>query len=269
MGKIAEGTPEWFKSRKQSIVKHVRALDCIASARRSIASLLSNWENPDPEVRAALHSAAVISYARPFSTNRDAKGKSTYSHRHLKDAPGFDPSLHLHLLDLRNRIIAHHDTEYLPAKLLTNNMRLEIGAEVLVGVSVHIQSLYSIEDQEIARRYSAHFDAAIEAIEAILERELKGYFHAGQQWPDAYQSTAREGPQETVGEFRLSEGAKYFMPHAHKTTLGQLPVPTLSVGGSGYSYWVTGYNVMIEGKFRVDAPRGSVEIDMKPIGGSE
>jgi hypothetical protein len=118
MGKSAEGTPEWFKERKRMIVSHARALDCVASARRSVAALLANWDNPDPEVRAALHCASVISYARPFSGNRDIRGKwSIYPERYLKHER-FDQSLHRHLLVLRSKIIAHHDSEYLTAKLL-------------------------------------------------------------------------------------------------------------------------------------------------------
>ena len=70
MGKIAEGTAEWFSVRTGQITRHARALDCVFSARCSINSLITNWENRDTEVRAALHSAAVISYARPFCRNR-------------------------------------------------------------------------------------------------------------------------------------------------------------------------------------------------------
>lgn len=118
MGNIDEGTPEWFKERKRRIVSHARALDCIASARRSITSLLVNWDNPDPEVRAALHSATVISYARPFSDNRDIRGRwSKYPERYLNHER-FDQALHRHLLVLRSKLIAHHDSEYLSAKLL-------------------------------------------------------------------------------------------------------------------------------------------------------
>lgn len=162
MGNIDEGTPEWFKERKRRIVSHARALDCIASARRSITSLLVNWDNPDPEVRAALHSATVISYARPFSDNRDIRGRwSKYPERYLNHER-FDQALHRHLLVLRSKLIAHHDSEYLSAKLLHTWLTLSIGSEVPIGVSVHVQSLHSIGDQEMARKYAAHFDAAYE-----------------------------------------------------------------------------------------------------------
>ncbi len=53
MGKFIEGRPEWFSDRNRRIVRHARALDCIVSARHSVSSLITNWENPDAEVRAA------------------------------------------------------------------------------------------------------------------------------------------------------------------------------------------------------------------------
>jgi hypothetical protein len=263
MGKIAEGTPEWFEERKRMIVSHARALDCVASARRSVAALLANWENPEPEIRAALHSASVISYGRPFSDNRDIHGRwPIYPKRYLKHER-FDQALHQHLLVLRRQIIAHHDSEYLTAKLLHAWMTLSIGAETPIGVSVHVQSLYSIEDQEIARKYAAHFDAAFECIDAALEHDLRFYLQIAQQYPLVLKASAGE-KSEWAGEFSLSDGQKYILPHAHDTKLGQLPVPELVVGTNGFSYLVTNHSVFVKGKVPIEGPRGSVVIDIDP-----
>jgi hypothetical protein len=98
----------------------------------------------------------------------------------------FDRALHQHLLVLRSNIIAHHDSEYLSAKLLLAWVTLSIGAEAPIGVSVHVQSLYSIEHQAIAHKYAAHFDAAIECIDAALESDLRAYLQAGHQHPAVF-----------------------------------------------------------------------------------
>jgi hypothetical protein len=266
MGKIAEGTPEWFKDQKRIMVSHARALDCITSARRSVASLIANWENPDPEVRAALHSAAVISYARPFSRNRDDFGKwPSYPVQRLERTRAFDPSLHGHLVDLRNKIIAHHDSEYLSAKLLISSVELSIGAQVPIAVSVHVQSLYSIEDREIAYRYAAHFDAAIECIDAALEHDHSKYFCAVQQWPDVLRSVG-EKSREQGGEFDLTDGQPHVIPHAHRTKLGRLPRPELTVGSNGYTYLNTHcYVLPPAGRLNVEGTTGSIEIEVDPI----
>jgi hypothetical protein len=264
MRKIIEGTSEWFKERKQMIVSHARALDCIAAARRSVTAMLRNWESPDPEIRAALHSAAIISYARPFSDNHDTCGRwSIYPERYLKHE-GFDRALHRHLLVLRTKIIAHHDSEYLSAKLLLARVTLSIGVDAPVGISVHVQSLYSIEDQEIARKYAVHFDAAIECIDAAMESDLRAYLQAGYQYPAVFKAVMEEGSTERVGEFSVTGGQTYSVPLAHNTKLGQLPVPKLSVGSDGYSYLITNHNVMVEGGFPVEGAGGSGVINLKP-----
>jgi hypothetical protein len=261
-----EGTPEWFKERKQMIVSHARALDCMASARRSVIAMLTNWENPDPEVRAALHSAAVISYARPFSDNRDALGRwSIYPKRYLKHE-GFDQALHLHLLMLRSKIIAHHDSEYLSAKLLHARVTVSLGAEAVIGVSVHVQSLYSIQEPEIARRYAIHFDAALASIDTAMERDLMAYLQLGQQYPVALKATTDEGSAERAAQFSVHDGQTYSIPHAQNTKLGQLPVPKLNVGSDGYSYLHTDHSVMVEGRLPIEGPGGSALLDIYPRG---
>jgi hypothetical protein len=62
---MALGSVEWFRNRKHAIIVHVRAIDDFRSAALSFKALTA-LSSKGEEVEAALHSAGVVSYARPF-----------------------------------------------------------------------------------------------------------------------------------------------------------------------------------------------------------
>jgi hypothetical protein len=142
-----------------------------------------------------------------------------------------------------------------------------IGAEAAIAASVHVHSLYSIEDRAIAYRYAAHFDAAIKAIDAALGHAQSEYLAAAQQWPDVL--SASRGLREDGREFNLSDGRQHVMPYAHQTDLGRLPRPKLEVGSDGYTYLHTHHYVMIDGLLRVDGTTGRIEMEINPTAETE
>jgi hypothetical protein len=223
-------------------VDHARAVDCIAAARRAVTSMLSTWDHPDQELRASLHTAAVINYARPFTSNRTETGpRSRYRTNHLQGAQGYDGRLHDHLLDLRDKLIAHHDSEYLQARLLHEVVNLSLrpkGAElsVPVGVSVIIQALQSIADRAVVDGYAVHFDAVITAINSVYRSELHEMVRVAMHHP----REALENPTETEVH-RLFEGAPTSvgvgkLPRTEDVGLAQLSNPNLTMHADGYIY---------------------------------
>ena len=135
MGKLEIGSSGWVKSRARAIASDARALDCFAAARNGAAALLRHWDSPDAEVKSALHSAAVVNYARPFSDN------PVYPIKRLKGHPGFDLTLHRHLVELRNKLIAHANSRYLESRVAYQRMELKVGGQnfqMIPGASVHV-----------------------------------------------------------------------------------------------------------------------------------
>ncbi len=203
----------------------------------------------------------MISYARPFSANRETGGNDVkYQMAHLKNVNGFDRSLHNHLLDLRHKMIAHHDSEYLAAKLLSN-LIVTGGIDFLVGVSVHVKSLYSIEDRQIPEQYAVHFDAVISAIYAAMRRDLGMYFQAGQQWIGVLKSTAQSSHE--TGEFTVGPGEQCAVPNSLGIELGRLPAPALRISSNGYSYREMRHLLMMEGKINVTGAGESTVLEIR------
>ena len=76
MPKLTEGSPAWFRRCRRQANDDLRAQDCIAQADRMIDLMLRDWDTLDSDLKAALHSGAVIHYARPFSYKPDYGGKA-------------------------------------------------------------------------------------------------------------------------------------------------------------------------------------------------
>jgi hypothetical protein len=70
----ALGTVEWFKRERLHLIEFAKAIDGFGAARRSFQKLIELGPDGDPDLRAALHTSGVISYARPFVSNTRADG---------------------------------------------------------------------------------------------------------------------------------------------------------------------------------------------------
>lgn len=259
---IRAGTVEWFKKRHRVLVSHARALDSIASARRSIASLLSNWDHSDPEIRSALHTAAVINYARPFTKNVDKDGLPTYTTNRLRRQPGFDARLHKHLCDLRHKLIAHHDSEFLRATVLydTVNAKLPSGATVALPLvtSVHVMALQLLQNRSIAEQYASHFDAALMCINEGLVRDLGDVMEAAVKWPEVQRAATKNRTSERI-DGQLSTGQPYLHPSAQLSALARLPTPTLSVTAEGaYLFRIMSFTLQAEGEIPIPGSDGPI-----------
>jgi hypothetical protein len=64
--RTALGTVEWFKRERLHLIEIAKAIDSFEAARRSFQKLVDLGSDGDPDLRAALHTSAVINYARPF-----------------------------------------------------------------------------------------------------------------------------------------------------------------------------------------------------------
>ena len=126
MQKPTEGTARGSEVARRQCVDHLRALLSIRMAHDYMNVLLGNFENCQPLVASGLHAASVIAYGRPFTPTKTKIGKVAYNIAALKRVEGFDRQLHAHLLEIRNRLIAHADYEVL---LSPDHRRREIARE--------------------------------------------------------------------------------------------------------------------------------------------
>jgi hypothetical protein len=155
-------------------------------AHDAIQRLLKSWSTADPTINYSLHFAAVTLYARPFLPTPTSRGKIQYPVKRLKGAPGFDQELHLHIVDVRNRLVAHRDYG---VSRSTMYMQL-IGDERLpIALGANVKVLAGIHRRELAERYEKHLGACKRWIEEVLKREMESLGEEALRNPTAFDST--------------------------------------------------------------------------------
>ena len=85
----------------------IESLECAASA----------LEREDYNSARGLLTAAIVCYGRPFSGNADHPNATANTSFKLSTLTQEQRTLHNHILELRNKVIAHSDAERNPVKL--------------------------------------------------------------------------------------------------------------------------------------------------------
>jgi hypothetical protein len=236
---IKEGTTDWFKLERLRLIEQIKAVDSFGAAARSFQKVVET-RDADTEVSAALHTAGVVHYGRPFSNNRG--GRVPFTKKVIKDHPKYDDQIHEQLMVLRNNLIAHSDQDYVDTRLfakMVNIDRDDLGRlTVLAGVSLVTKTVHSLHDTALAERYLMQAKVAEEAARSDLEKRLVALTKAGRQFRGAFEA-ARTGnrPPIIAAQFQLTPDkpeanipAPTLDPHAVLTP------PPLAIGQDGYAY---------------------------------
>jgi hypothetical protein len=220
-----KGTVEWFKQARRRCVDNLRALLSIKTARYSATAILRDWNSQSAESRSALHSACVISYARPFVSAFTNVGKVTYPPKKLMATSGFDKELHIHILDLRNQIIAHGDYCFFPSTMYVQTA----GDERLpISLDVNVKGMFGIESHELALRYEKHLSICDKSLEKILNGECNELASEARIHPSEFHGT--HNIPVVGGSFKLDSELKYIEP------VGTVENPVFPQSFSGYRY---------------------------------
>jgi hypothetical protein len=192
---MAEGTAEWFYHRKRQIIAHAKATDDFAFAVSTFRALIKAEPEGDIEPQAALHSAGVVSYARPFSCD------PIFPKRLVGNQPGFRDDIHNQLILLRHKLVAHSDAEFAHGRLFVGSMEfnLESGtAKVPSGAVVMTRNIHTVQDFELAKAYLSHSEAAAQAASDTLHDALGEYALATAKYPEAFATSGPEGGSPAV-----------------------------------------------------------------------
>jgi hypothetical protein len=218
------------ENSRMRCVDHLRALLSIKMARSNIAEILRNWDSHTSDVKSALHSACVISYARAFTHSATSKGKITYPARQLVRTTGFDTELHKHVLDLRNQIIAHGDYGIFPSTMYVQTM----GDERLpIVLGINVKSMLGIASRDLALRYENHLSICDSRLEQLLNLECSELAAGAKLHPDAFNAT-HNIPEVHEGPVPL--GADLTNLPRPTGPAGTVENPSFPDGLSGYDY---------------------------------
>lgn len=180
------GSAEWFEQARRRCVDHLRTLLSLRMARDSANAMLQHWNSQSAEANSALHSSCVIAYGRPFTNAATKRGNIRYPTKNLTATPGFDKELHLHLLDLRNRLIAHSDYDVFPSSMYLQTM----GDDRLpIALGINVKGVFGIESHDLALRYEKHLSICNISVEKTLNLACKELASEAQIHPNAFHMT--------------------------------------------------------------------------------
>jgi hypothetical protein len=264
MAELKEGTKEWASQLHRTAARHTRALDQLNQAVRFMASLEAGWESLDQVVKSALFTAAVIHYARPFGKNKGGGAAGSYGIGRLKKAPGFDRVLHGHLLDLRDKLIAHQDGTVLKARvghcvIELHDHGLQIPAQTFGVVS----ALEGLATRELADRYLKHLTACAEAVGQRTVETLLDANRAAHQYPD----TQSDMHKATLFSKREMTAGKTFVPVPFENEATNIQAPQFPAAPDGYMWRRTLVTVTPSAKYEWKGPDGapaSIEVSSNP-----
>jgi hypothetical protein len=259
-----KGTAEWFEKVRRRCIDHLRALLSIQLAHRSIQEILRRWGSIPPTVGAALHSNCVVAYSRPFTSAMTKHGKIRYPIKGIQSESGFDKELHVHIMDLRDRMIAHSDYDVFPSTMFLQ----AIGDEKLpISLGLNVKGIMGIKTRDLAERYEKHISSCATAIENALNRECNQLAEVARLYPAEFDKThnlpANVQKVETKG--------------THPTLLkpsgpaADVAEPSFPEGMSGYQYLMLSHEVALieSGKHIVNINGVATEVDIITEGGQK
>ena len=221
-----EGSVQWFERARRLCVDHMRALLSIKIAHDSIQTMLRDWHKADVTTQAALHSACVIAYGRPFAGAKSKVGLWTYSLQPLKRADGFDLELHEHLIELRNKIIAHSDYDLFPSTMFVQGLGEE---RVPLQLDIQAKTMMGIESRDLAERYEKHLAVCLRCIENSLVKDREELKTVAKKHPNAFLET-HNVPEKNEGPLPASSGP---LP---PPSGAEVASPSFPEGLDGYHY---------------------------------
>jgi hypothetical protein len=255
---MTEGTEKWFSHRKSQIIAHAKATDDFAFAVSTFGALVKAEAEGDIELQAALHSAGIVSYARPFC------GDPVFPKRLIHKQPGFRDDIHDQLILLRNKLVAHSDAEFANGRLFVGSIKLNTGvgvAKVPTGAVVMTRNIHTVQDFELAKAYLSHSEAAVQAASDTLHDALGDYALAAAKYPEAF---ARSGPNGS-GPALIAQSEFFQVPGGGEVVIPDLPLdpnkllslPALRLGNDGYLYRMFAAFVEFGGNITWKMPDGS------------
>jgi hypothetical protein len=246
----ALGTVEWFKRERLDLIEFAKAIDGFGAARRSFQKLIELGPDGDPDLRAALHTSGVISYARPFVSNTRADGtRGAFPKKLVKKHTNYIEGVHRELIDLRQKLVAHSDRDYVDGRLFRKLLALDIEqeeTEFLVGATVVTQTVHTLHDMVLAKQILSHIEAVEQAAYAEATKRLEHFVRAGQRFPDQLEAgrSPVAKPRIRMERFEMSPDKPVTVPSHTINPHAVLTMPPLKLGPAGYVF--RGFAVQID-----------------------
>jgi hypothetical protein len=257
-----EGTKEWKLHLEAVAIRHLRALDQVNQAYQCFARLSQGGNTLDAVVKSALFTSAVIHYSRPFGKNRGSPTSSSkYSIKELQN-PNVDRVLHEHLLDLRDKLVAHQDGTVLPARIGHYTIAVhEADLEIPVQTFGAVWALQGVATVEILTRYLQHVEACAEAIQANVNSALTAVNAAEHEYPEVKPDERQK--LDVFLQKTIARGEEVMFPDLANSSANIIGFPTFPVPPDSYMWRRTLITLTPEGSYEWVGPEGPASLSVR------
>lgn len=243
----------------------IKAYQNIRASVSSFERLCSAVDSDDHLLISSYFHKAVISYSKPFIGGATTDGLARYPIKHLKKTADFSGSMHEHLLEVRNTLIAHDDFVQIEPKILSFGFSLE-GADFQIPTTI-ITSNKTIShpaDLDGALKMQKHVKAALIGIQNKFGEDITRLRKIGLEKPEQKQKA--EQYSKHYGKSKISEsGSQLTPPDFSKDSYLNTREPDFSDVHNGYRYEEIRIRIDFNGPERIKLPNGyEVEISPNP-----
>ncbi len=245
-----------FENLSQQCKIDIKAFQNIRAAFAALERICEMVDSDDHVILSSLFHAGVIRYGKPFKTTRTKSGTTQFPVKRLKNIKGFEKSIHDHLLELRDTLIAHDDLNQIEPKILTSGISVQ-GADLHIPMTAHIsnKSLSHPADLEGAMRMKNHVESALRGVESVLSDDINQLRQKAIDEPEQ----AREAQEysRNLGSIDIPEGGA----HTLRPDLSDDPYlnpdePDFSEIHNGFRYETITINKEFNGPETIKLPNG-------------
>ena len=189
----------------------IKAYQNLVGSLHAFDRFLALIQTGDHILLSSVFCFAVVKYAKPFIETKTSFGKTRYPIRHLKDQPGFDTALHMHLLELRNTLVAHDDLESIEPRILNFGLSIDSsGFHIPVSIALSNKCLAYPITPESTLKLKEHVAACAQGALNKIHLDLAKVRDAALRHPEQAAESARY--QKDYGQAKIEEAGSHLQP---------------------------------------------------------
>jgi hypothetical protein len=247
----------------------LKAYQNLVGAHRGFEKLLFLGQSNDLVLLSSVFCFSVVKYGRPFVDTKTSGGKTRFSMGALKATPGFVASIHEHLLELRNSLIAHDDLDSIEPRILT--LFLGVGDPAfLIPVSVVASNMCLAFPNTVSaiEGFRDHVAACVRGAQSRLESDLARIRQEALDNPSEVRDGGRY--EKNFGQATPVKGPHFQPPDILSNEWLNTETPSFAHAHNGFHYEPLRVRRDFYGPEKITLPNGELfEINPSHLGSNK
>ncbi len=259
MAKPSPGTRPWFEAARLDLLESTRATQSLYMAADAANRLASRWDALDQTLAFALTTACIVNYCRPFVDRHTDRGVRRYKLKRVARQAGFDVALHRHFLQLRHKMVAHSDEDFLDAKIHAQTALISNGErqiKLIAELGARSTAFWLLRERAVAQKWCVHATSAMTAAARDTSAGLETYFEAARAYPDACPLLDVDGAERLAAFKATLQAGETFSVPLSEMPLSHLKPPPLALEHGDYLFQLFSLNTRGRGTTVTDLGDG-------------